>query len=189
MTAANLLLTLLHWISRHLVALGFFFLVVIGWFWREQVLPDRTAWSDLTAVLRGAAPPGDTHRNEIPKGAFRPAAPINGGGRLESRNETRLERARQAFWLDRHAEAERLYREYVAEHPHRVDGHGELGNLLLTLGRESEARSEYRETIRLLEHRGRRAEADRLRDLLANQRVKTFGLAGEADRPAVSPKP
>jgi hypothetical protein len=91
------------------------------------------------------------------------------GRSFESGYETRLQQARKAYWLDQHTEAERLYREYLSEHPDQVDGHGELGNLLFSLGRESEARTEYLETIRLLEDGGRIQEAAQLRELLANR--------------------
>lgn len=182
MTAAKALLTLLHWISRHLVVLGFVLFVAAGWFWREQVWPDQSVWRGLVVALRDSEPAGEPNRNEIPKGVFRPAVPIAGGRSLEPRRLTRLEQARKAFWLDRQVEAERLYRDYLAEHPDGVEGHGELGNLLLALGRESEARSEYQETIRLLEIRGRPDEADRLRELLATRSGRDGVLAGENDR-------
>jgi hypothetical protein len=168
MTAAKALRTLLHWVTRHLVALGVLAFVVVGWFWREQVLPDAASWHGLTVLLRDSEQIDDVRQNEIPKGVFRPAVPMTYSLGLESGDGARLKHARKAFWLDRHVEAEHLYREYLAEHPDGVDGHGELGNLLFTLGRDSEARLEYLETARLLERQGRASEATQLRELLAN---------------------
>jgi hypothetical protein len=170
MIAARLLRTLFHWISRHLVVLVCIAFVATGWTWRERIFSSQPDWGELLDRHRDQTPstPGAANHTEIPKGVFRPAAPGPVTRKGMSDAETRLGRARRAFWTGRHAEAERLYRAEIAERPEGVDGYGELGNLLLELGRESEARAQYREAIRRLEDSGRQAEADRLRALLAN---------------------
>jgi hypothetical protein len=166
----------LRWFARHLVAFGFLAFVLIGWVWREEIFAGRVDWRGLLDAEIGSSPAVELRPDpSIPKAAFRPVVPGLNQSVAELEQESRLLQARRAYWLDDHAAAERLYREHLADYPADVDGHGELGNLLLMMGRAVEARTAYLEAVRLLEKSGRNLAAARLRDALAARP----GLAGE----------
>lgn len=169
MNPARPLLAVLHWFARHLVAFGFVAFAALGWFWREELFDGRLDWDGLVVLWDSPAPAIDRRpgHDSIPKGAFRPIVPGLRAAPPEQRPDRLLSRARKAYWLDQPEVAEELYREYLAIHPDSVDAHGELGNLLLILGRDSEAESAYRRVIELLRRNNRSAEAARLDDRLA----------------------
>jgi tetratricopeptide (TPR) repeat protein len=78
------------------------------------------------------------------------------------RAKTMLADARQAYWLQDYAGAEKHYRALAALQPDNPEPHGELGNLYYSQGKWKEAGAAYYEAALRLLRAGNRTQAMRL---------------------------
>lgn len=139
---------LTHWIGCHLVLLGFIGFALWGYAWREPLLgalgdrsvPPGAIQAPDTVAPSTAAVPTATASDPL----FRPPLEAVPAAPAELDAAALLQSARQAYWSGEPETAESRYRLYVERYPDDPAGHGELGNVLLSMGREPEANEAFR---------------------------------------------
>jgi tetratricopeptide (TPR) repeat protein len=146
---------LTHWIGCHLVLLGFIGFALWGYAWRDPLLGalgDRGVSPGTVQAPDTAAPSNTAVLTATGSDAmFRPPLETEPAAPAELDAAALLQSARRAYWSGEPETAESRYRLYLERYPDDPAGHGELGNVLLSMGREPEA------------HEALRAAAERLR--------------------------